>query len=193
MSRRELIFVTRNSNKVREARAILAPIAVRQEAMELEEIQGDEEAISRHKILQAAQRLGRACFIEDTSLRFDALGGLPGPFVHYFLERVGPEGLWMMLKGFASKQAEAVVTIGFREFPSEGEGVAGSSIRVFKGSVRGEIVAPRGGGGFGWDVIFQPEGHTRTFGEMSAEEKNAISHRARAFLALRDFLLRDHD
>ncbi len=190
MSVRELVFVTRNPNKLREAQSILAPIPVVQEPLELEEIQGDETAVSRRKIREAVRRVGRACFVEDTSLRFDALGGLPGPYVHYFLDRIGPEGLWTMLQGFPTKNAEAVVTIGFAELGREGSKGEEPVIELFTGRVRGEIVSPRGKAGFGWDVIFMPEGYSETFGEMSEKEKNAISHRGRAFMAFREFLMK---
>jgi len=58
--------------------------------------------------------------------------------------------------------------------------------KLFKGITRGKIVSPRGKGGFGWDVCFQPEGYELTYGEMTASEKNEISHRKRAVEAMRD-------
>jgi inosine triphosphate pyrophosphatase len=57
---------------------------------------------------------------------------------------------------------------------------------TLQGVTRGKIVSPRGEGGFGWDVCFQPDGYEITYGEMSSEEKNKISHRKRAIEAMRD-------
>ncbi|KAK8781190.1 hypothetical protein V5799_017469 [Amblyomma americanum] len=87
-----------------------------------------------------------------------------------------------MLAGFDDKRAEAVCTLAL----STG---ADGPVRLFHGRTRGTVVAPRGSNNFGWDACFQPEGHERTYAEMSADEKNAISHRHRAVRALREFLL----
>ena len=59
---------------------------------------------------------------------------------------------------------------------------------VFRGEVQGQIVSPRGGTNFGWDPVFLPNGYTKTFAEMSPEEKNAISHRRIAVLKLKEYL-----
>jgi XTP/dITP diphosphohydrolase len=64
----------------------------------------------------------------------------------------------------------------------------GKDVRIFRGEIDGRIVMPRGKSGFGWDVIFIPEGCTKTFGEMASEEKNKISHRKKAFEKFREFL-----
>lgn len=61
-------------------------------------------------------------------------------------------------------------------------------MKVFIGEIKGRIVRPRGESGFGWDPVFQPDGYSKTFAEMGADEKNAISHRFKAFEKLRVFL-----
>uniref|UniRef100_A0A1E1X010 Inosine triphosphate pyrophosphatase n=1 Tax=Amblyomma aureolatum TaxID=187763 RepID=A0A1E1X010_9ACAR len=180
-----VVFVTGNSNKLREVVAILGKIPgfeLENRALDLPEPQGESDAICRAKCEAAARLVGGPVLVEDTSLCFDALGGLPGPYVKWFLQSVGPEGLHRMLAGFDDKSAEAVCTLALSE-------AAGGPVRLFHGRTRGTVVAPRGSNNFGWDACFEPEGHARTYAEMGADEKNAISHRHRAVRALREFLL----
>ncbi|KAH7949172.1 hypothetical protein HPB49_005727 [Dermacentor silvarum] len=151
-------------------------------AVELVEPQGESDAVCRTKCEAAARLVGGPVLVEDTSLCFNALGGLPGPYVKWFLDKIGSEGLHRMLAGFEDKHAEAVCTLGFSPGPEK-------PVRLFHGRTQGTIVAPRGSNNFGWDTCFQPEGHSRTYAEMSTAEKNAISHRHRAVEALRQFLL----
>jgi XTP/dITP diphosphohydrolase len=85
-----------------------------------------------------------------------------------------------MLDGFSDRSAEAVSVLAVVR-PGQRE----TDVLVAEGRVKGSIALhPRGENGFGWDVLFIPEGETRTFAEMSEEEKNALSHRAKAFAAL---------
>jgi XTP/dITP diphosphohydrolase len=86
-----------------------------------------------------------------------------------------------MLDAFPDRSASAVSVLAIAA-PE----VAAEEIPCFRGEAQGVIApVPRGSGGFGWDVIFVPVGETRTFAEMPAEEKNAVSHRSRAFALLR--------
>ena len=123
---------------------------------------------------QAAERLGRAVLVEDTSLELAALGGFPGPLIRWLLEAAGPAVLPRLLADFPDKRAVARCVAVARDGEREWVGV---------GAVSGVIVAePRGESGFGWDVVFAPEwGGGRTYAEMPADEKNARSHRALAF------------
>lgn len=180
-----IIFVTGNKNKLREVVTILGKIPgfeLDNRAVDLMEPQGDSDTVCRTKCEEAARLVGGPVLVEDTSLCFDALGGLPGPYVKWFLDKIGSEGLHRMLAGFEDKRAEAVCTLGFSAGPEK-------PVRLFHGRTRGIIVAPRGTNNFGWDTCFQPEGFSRTYAEMSSAEKNAISHRHRAAEALRQFLL----
>ena len=85
--------------------------------------------------------------VEDTCLCFHALGGLPGPYIKWFLEAVGPSGLHRMLAGFEDKTAHALCMFGY----SDGE----EEPIVFEGRTEGTIVEPRGPTDFGWDPCFQ--------------------------------------
>ncbi len=119
---------------------------------------------------------------EDTSLEFAALGGMPGPYVKWFLESAKCEGLVGMLEGFAEKRATAVCILALCDGPE-------SEVVLLEGRCEGRIVAPRGEKKFGWDPIFEPdEGGGKTFAEMSVEEKNKISHRAKAVDKLVEYL-----
>jgi len=172
-----LVFVTSSENKVREATAILG-MSLERVALDLVEPQGlDVVAVARDKARLAYAELARPVLVEDTSLELAALGGFPGPLVRWLLEAAGPAAIARMLDGFTDRSASArcvaLATDGAREWIGVGE-------------VRGTIApAPRGRGGFGWDVVFVPEwGGGRTYAEMAAEEKNARSHRALALRAL---------
>eukprot|EP00920_Eleutheroschizon_duboscqi_P009389 GHVT01021579.1.p2 GENE.GHVT01021579.1~~GHVT01021579.1.p2 ORF type:complete len:222 (-),score=54.82 GHVT01021579.1:899-1525(-) len=102
----------------------------------------DEEEVGRHKCKEAFEKLRRPVVVEDTSLAFNALKGLPGPFVKWFEQKLGNEGLKQLLAGFEDKTAYAVCTVCF----CDGQGEP----RSFVGRTKGTIVAPRGDRGFGW-------------------------------------------
>jgi len=175
-----LHFVTSNENKRRELEALLGePLG--QEALNLPELQTSVlEDITRHKLRAAFTRLRKPVVVEDTSLYFSAWNELPGPLVKWFLKNLGPDGMVQALKPFQDFRARAVCCLGYTE--------DGETLHLFQGEVPGRIVPSRGSREFGWDAIFQPEGFAKTFGEMTPEEKFAVSMRARAANQLRDFL-----
>ncbi len=178
----KLIFVTGNRNKLREARQILKGHDISGMKVELPELQGKPIDIAKRKAAMAAEIVGETCFVEDTALSFDALSGMPGPYIKDFEQAIGVEKLPRLLDGFSDKKASAIVTIGYCE--------PGKAPKVFQGVVRGKIVEARGISNFGWDPIFQPAGKRKTFAEMPAEEKNRISHRKKAFEKFNSFLER---
>lgn len=185
---RQLTFVTGNVYKLQEVIAILGPqfpYKVVNREIDLPEYQGEPDDICRAKCKAAAEIVKGPVLVEDTSLCFSALGGLPGPYIKWFLEKLKPEGLHRLLHGFEDKSAYALCTFAFWEGPHDGENGAGNDILVFTGKTDGHIVAPRGPPHFGWDSCFQPEGNDQTFAEMPAELKNSISHRKKALEALR--------
>jgi inosine triphosphate pyrophosphatase len=82
--------------------------------VDLPEIQEmNTEGIAKDKALLAAQLAGGPCLIEDTSLKFHALGGMPGPYIKWFQERLKSEGLWRILAAYEDKSATAVCTLAF--------------------------------------------------------------------------------
>ncbi|GMT37351.1 hypothetical protein PFISCL1PPCAC_28648, partial [Pristionchus fissidentatus] len=164
-------------------------LQVRNIDIDLDEFQGEIEEIARRKCEAAAEKVDGFVMVEDTSLCFNALGGLPGPYIKWFLkvrmlEKLGPSGLHQMLSGYEDKGAQAVCAMAF----THGKGL---SITVIKGVCEGRIVSPRGPANFGWDPCFEPLDTGKTFAEMSSEEKNKISHRSKALAALREALEKD--
>jgi XTP/dITP diphosphohydrolase len=178
--RDRLLFVTSNAGKIREVEAILgAP--VEQLNLDVPEIQSlDVEAVVREKALTAFAHAGRPVVVEDTGLYLDALRGLPGAFVRWFLATIGPAGICNLIPPGVDRGARARTAVALCD---------GETVEIMTGEVSGVIVAdPRGNRGFGWDPIFQPAGTTRTFAEMDRAEKNAFSMRRQALERLRDRL-----
>ncbi|VDC00012.1 unnamed protein product [Peniophora sp. CBMAI 1063] len=186
MSGKPLVFVTGNANKLAEVKAILAaggaPLALESRALDLPEIQGSTQEVAREKVKAAAEIVGGPCITEDTALCFEALNGLPGPYIKFFLKDLGHEGLNKMLHGFSSTAAWALCTFAYCAGP-------GSEPVLFEGRTDGRIVPARGPAKFGWDPVFEPvEGEGKTYAEMDPKAKNLISHRYRALEKLRAFL-----
>jgi inosine triphosphate pyrophosphatase len=167
----KIYFVTGNENKLMEARQILTDFEIENVELDLPELQGEREEVILEKAKLAAKQLGKPCFVDDTSLCFNALNGLPGVYIKHFLEKLGREGLFKLLEPYEDKSAEAVAMIGYCE--------PGKDPIVFEGVTKGKIVEPKGDR-FGWDPVFQPEGYDVTYAEMDQEEKNKISHRKRS-------------
>jgi inosine triphosphate pyrophosphatase len=162
--------------------------------VDLPEIQEvDTMAIAKNKALLAAQLVSGACLVEDTSLHFHALGGMPGPYIKWFQQSLKSLGLYNILAAYTDKSATAVCTLAFSPAPH-------SDPILFTGECRGTIVSPEiGTNGFGWDSIFVPDEemalhksskstddsnneqyHPRPFSMMNMEEKNMVSHRGKA-------------
>lgn len=179
-----IVFVTGNQNKLKEVGHILEGAAiVRGQKIDLPELQGEAESISRTKACEAFRRVGCAALVEDVCLGFDAMKGLPGPYIKWFLDKLGPEGLSRMLAGYDDKSASALCTFALAFSDEE------KDCLLFVGEVRGTLVSPRGGEGFGWDSVFQPkDADGKTYAEMTAEEKNAISHRGRGLQKLKEWI-----
>jgi len=176
-----LVFVTSNHRKLQEAEAVLGRTLDHCE-LDLPELQTlDLEEVVRAKARTAWERLGRPVLVEDTSLELAGLGGFPGPLIRWLLVSVGPEGICRIANSFDDVRATARCLICATDGAAEvfGEGVVEGAIAP----------SPRGDSGFGWDSAFVPsDGGGRSYGEMSEEEKNLISHRHKAFVALRDAL-----
>lgn len=158
------------------------PFEVASTRLDLPELQGEPEDIAKEKCRLASRELGGAVMVEDTCLCFNALGGLPGPYIKWFLEKAGHEGLNRMLVGFEDKSGYAQCTFAYTPGPEH-------EPLVFVGRTPGRIVPARGPNAFGWDPIFQPDGFEETYAEMDKAVKNTISHRYRALDALRTYLL----
>lgn len=119
--------------------------------------------------------------MEDTCLAFKALNELPGPYIKWFVESIGLDGLNKILYKYDDKSADAICTFGFCEGP-------GKDVILFQGRTEGNIVPSRGPTDFGWDSIFEPKGYDKTYAELDKSVKNSISHRFKALDKLRDYL-----
>ena len=202
-TRKEITFVTGNKNKLMEVQRLLAtssssssiPFDITNHKLDLPELQGTPEEIARVKCQTAAKELQTAVLTEDTCLCFRALNDLPGPYIKWFLDGLGHEGLNKLLEGFDDTRAYAQTIIAFCPGPD-------SDVVLFKGKTEGSVVPSRGPTDFGWDAVFEPtdeeQGSTyeedrKTYAEMTKDEKNAISHRGRAFEKFRQYLLSEAD
>jgi XTP/dITP diphosphohydrolase len=142
----------------------------------------DVREIARGKAHFAYQALGRPLIVDDTAFCIRALNGFPGPYAAYVLDTLGNEGILKLMKGVADRNARFLTAIAY---------VDEGGIQVFSGSVEGQIVSPRGSGGFGYDPIFEVGG--RTFAEVPLEEKSRVSHRGRALSVFASWLLEKQD
>jgi non-canonical purine NTP pyrophosphatase (RdgB/HAM1 family) len=177
----DLVFVTSNLGKLREAEAVLGR-PLDHSDLDLPELQTlDLMEVVRGKAKTAWERVERPVLVEDTGLELAGLGGFPGPLVRWLLASVGAEGICRVARCFDDPRVTARCLVCATD----------GSVEVFgEGVVEGTITStPRGVGGFGWDSVFVPSaGDGRSYGEMSDQEKNRISHRHKAFVALRKAL-----
>lgn len=173
-------FITGNPGKVNLLRQYL-DFPVMHTSIDLIEVQSlDLATIVEHKAKEAFRQVGGPVLVEDTSLRFYALGRLPGPLIKWFLAELGNDGLCGLLDSYADRSAVAEVLYGLFD---------GRSFQTFSGAVEGAIApTPRGGGGFGWDAIFIPRGFEKTWAEMKDEEVRTDSMRGIALRKLEAYL-----
>ena len=118
MSRKTITFVTGNAKKLEEVVAILGtkfPHDVISQKIDLPEYQGTPQEICIEKCREAAKILNAPCIVEDTCLCFNAMGGLPGPYIKWFLKELKPEGLHKMLSAWDEKSAYAMCIFGYAD------------------------------------------------------------------------------
>lgn len=187
----KLVFATQNENKAHEIQSLLPEyfkIISLKDIRCFDEIPETAETLEGNSLLKASfisETYNLNCFADDTGLEIEALDNRPG--VHSALY-AGPDKsaaanidkVLSELEGKTNRNAQfrTIITL-----------ILNTSIFTFEGIVLGEIISEkRGENGFGYDPIFVPEGEIRTFAEMSLEEKNKHSHRARAFQKMIEFL-----
>lgn len=187
-----LCFASNNAHKLDEIRPLLpahiellslADIGCQQE---LPETQDTLEGNALQKARYVWDNYGVSCFADDTGLEVTALHGAPGVYSARYAgpQRSATDNVQKLLQELAGSEDRAA---RFRTVIALVSGAADQW--TFSGEVPGHITtAPRGSGGFGYDPVFEPENRGRTFAEMTLEEKNALSHRARATAQLAAFL-----
>ncbi|MBP5322217.1 MAG: non-canonical purine NTP diphosphatase [Bacteroidaceae bacterium] len=186
----KLVFATNNAHKLEEVRAILgndyevlslADINLHED---IPETAGTLEGNALQKAQYVKQHFGLDCFADDTGLEVDALNGEPGVYSARYAGE-GHDSEANMSKLLLKMNKKRNRKARFRTIVAL---IQGEYIHLFEGIVNGTIIKERRGeGGFGYDPIFVPEGYSQTLAEIG-EEKNKISHRARAIAKLADFL-----
>lgn len=175
----KLNYITGNEGKFRETKMLIPE--VEQLNIDLPEIQEvDPKKIIEAKLTEARKTKKETFMVDDASFYLEAIPGLPGPLIKWFMKTIGNDGLFQIAKRFENFFAKAMLIVGYLDENGE--------IHYFEGEIKGKIVEPRGENGFSWDAIFQPDGFEKTFAEMSTEEKNAISHRKIALEKLKEYL-----
>lgn len=187
----KLCFATNNQHKLEEVQALLGDSFT---LTTLKEIGCEEEIPETHYTIPENSHekaefvwthYGINCFADDSGLEIDALNGEPGVHSAYYAgpQRSADDNMDLVLEKMVGKdnfnaRFVAVITL-----------VLDGKYYQFDGEIKGKIIMEkRGTYGFGYNPIFVPEGHDRTFAEMSMEEKGELSHRARAFAKLEQFL-----
>lgn len=187
----KLVFASNNKNKIKEIQQLL-PSTI--EIVSLEDIGCHEEipetadTIEGNAILKAdyvTEKYGYDCFADDTGLEVEALNGAPGVYSARYAgeQRSSEDNMDKLLEVLSDKsnrnaQFKTVITLNIK-----------GKQHLFTGIAQGQItLAKAGSEGFGYDPIFQPEGHEKTFAELSSAVKNQISHRGKATQLLIHFL-----
>lgn len=173
---------TSSDHKFEEAKKVMEEYDIELERLNIDrvEIQSDDPELIAEYSLKVLD-VDLPILIEDAGLYIDKYFGFPGPYSSYALRTIDNEGILKLMEDEKDRRARYVSAVAFRD-----EEVS----ITFTGEVTGRIAQEeRGTGGFGYDPIFIPdEGDGRTFGEMSSKEKAEISHRARAFRKLAEWL-----
>lgn len=191
MPLKELVFASHNRNKVKEVNELLRE---RYQVLSLDDCGVEDEidetgtTLEENAVLKARfvyEHLGKDCFADDTGLEVEALNGRPGVYSARYagLQKNSAENIALLLKeleGQSNRKARFRTVIAL---------IQNGHTQLFEGIVTGHITtACAGEEGFGYDPVFVPEGHNRTFAQMLAVEKNAMSHRGRAIEKLVNFL-----
>jgi XTP/dITP diphosphohydrolase len=187
----KLVFATNNAHKLREVSQVVGDkfTLITPRECGIDEDIPEEQPTLEGNALQKARyiyaRTGLDCFADDTGLEVDALGGEPGVrSARYATDGHDDEAnkrlLLERMQGVEARGAQFRTAIAL---------IIGGKEYLFEGIVRGNITTEeKGEGGFGYDPLFVAEGCEQSFAEISAEEKNAISHRGRAVRKLAEFL-----
>ena len=187
----KILFATNNAHKLAEVQAVLGDsytLVTPRDCGVTEEIPETQPTLEGNALQKARylyERTGLDCFADDTGLEVEALGGAPG--VHS--ARYATDGhdfaannrlLLRNLEGQTNRRARFRTVISL---------LLGGEEHLFEGVVQGRIIDhEQGSEGFGYDPLFIPDGYDRTFAQMTTEQKNAVSHRARAVRKLADYL-----
>lgn len=188
---KKLVFATNNAHKLKEVKAILEPTFTIVSLSELDcydDIPETADTLDGNALLKAQyifDKFGLDCFADDTGLEIEALDGEPGVYSARYAgeENCATKNMCKVLRLLGNNKNRKACFRTVIALIQNGE------TRYFEGRIDGNIaLQPRGESGFGYDPIFVPEGYLASFAQLSAEEKNTISHRALAVGKLTDYL-----
>ncbi|MFW9843750.1 MAG: XTP/dITP diphosphatase [Candidatus Thorarchaeota archaeon] len=178
MSKDSIVLVTQNKHKLAELTPLFKEYDMPFETTNLEKFEirsTDVEEIAEAAARHAFMTLGRPVVLDDTGFFVSALRDFPGAYAAFVLKSIGYEGILKLLEGAEDRSAKFVTAVGFCD---------GDHLRTFIGEMHGTISEQASGNeGFGYDPIFIPEGFSKTYAELTFDEKISISHRSRAFRA----------
>lgn len=176
---KSLTFITGNSTKVEQLAKYLH-VPIEQKKLDIPEIQSlDVEEVATEKAKVAYAMLGTPVLVEDTALSFQALNGLPGPLVKWFLESIGNDGLTKLLLGYENRDALAETCFAICDE---------SGVHLFKGACKGTVADTPRGDGYGWDPVFISTGSKLTWAEFDTAEQKGVSMRRLAIEKLQVYL-----
>ena len=158
---KKIIFITGNARKAEYLENFLG-FPVKHQKIDLDEIQSlDLRKIVEHKVKQAYEIVKKPVLVEDVSLEFEALGGLPGPFIRFFIEKMPLEKICSMLDG-RNRKAVAKCVYGYCD---------GKILKLFEGKLDGKIAErPEGDRCYGFDSLFSPKGDAATRASLYGSE-----------------------
>ncbi len=181
LQNKEVLLATQNPGKLKEFKHLLRPLDLELKAIDMQAVVPEETGQTFHdnaliKAQHAAKQYNMIALADDSGLVIDALDGFPGVTTGRWLKKLGLQGVVNYLQqALQDKDPQAhfecVLVLCW----------PGGEHREFKGRVHGHLeLPPRGDNGFGFDPLFVPAGETKTFAEMTAQEKHQFSHRAQA-------------
>jgi XTP/dITP diphosphohydrolase len=177
----EIIYVTKNKEKVETARRIFRDkVKVKQVSLNLIEPQSiSPKKISESKARQAYEILKKPLFVTDVGFCIEAFNGFPGSLIRFFNDYVGQEGILKLLEGVENRRAKAVVALTFFD---------GKTMKTFEDITEGTVAKQAYPKGWEFDRIFIPDGSQKTWGEMGLEAKDKDSYYKKAFEKLLTWL-----
>ena len=171
-----LTLVTGNKGKLAEWKRLLpTTFSLQNLDVDLDEIQSlDLETIIVDKVKRAYKLIQKPIVVEDISAGLDKLNGLPGPFIKFFESSLGKDALYKLAETQGDPATVRCIVAYYD----------GQKCLVVQSKVKGTVVAKRGQNGFGFDCVFVPSGQNKTYGEMTPQEKDVLSHRSKAIKQL---------
>ncbi len=198
LSPKELLIATRNPGKLEEVRGLLSDLPINLRSLrdfpQTTEVEETGATFAENAAIKATAYASQTCMFslaDDSGLSVEALGGAPGIYSARYAgdKATDAERVELLLSELAKvedRERRAHFTCAVAVAAPSGR-----ILNLYEGTCEGRIAgAPRGTGGFGYDPVFIPLGYGQTFGELSSEIKDSISHRARALAGTRRFLLK---